>query len=84
MEMEERPQRFRRLIVPHHDRVHAFARSLCRSLAEGDDVFQEAMLRAFDKLDGLRDEAAFRVWSPSTGSSSPCIAPIVDARSGAG
>src|SRR5262245_888301 len=60
--MDERSQRFRRLLEPLHDRVLAFARCLCRSLAEGDDVFQEAMLRAFRKLDGLRDDDAFRPW----------------------
>jgi RNA polymerase sigma-70 factor (ECF subfamily) len=60
--MDERSQRFRRLIEPLHDRALAFARCLCRSIAEGDDLFQEAMLRAFAKLDGLRDDHAFRPW----------------------
>jgi RNA polymerase sigma-70 factor (ECF subfamily) len=60
--MDERPERFRRLIEPLHDRVLAFARCLSRSMVEGDDVFQEAMLRAFGKLDGLRDDGAFRPW----------------------
>jgi RNA polymerase sigma-70 factor (ECF subfamily) len=60
--MELRADRFRRLLEPLHDRVLGFARSLCRSSAEGDDVFQEAMLRAFGKLDALRDDAAFKPW----------------------
>jgi RNA polymerase sigma-70 factor (ECF subfamily) len=60
--MDERSLRFRRLIEPLHDRVLAFARCLCRSIVEGDDLFQEAMLRAFGKLDGLRDDNAFRSW----------------------
>lgn len=60
--MEERGDRFRRLIEPWHDRVLGFARSLTRSTAEGDDLFQEAMLLAFRKLDALRDEAAFKPW----------------------
>ena len=54
--------RFRRLIEPIHDAVLAFARGLCRSRSEGDDLFQEAVLRAFAKLDGLRDDASFRAW----------------------
>ncbi len=62
MSMEERSDRFRRLVEPVHDRVLGFARSLCRSVVEGDDLFQEAMLLAFRKLDALRDEAAFRPW----------------------
>jgi RNA polymerase sigma-70 factor (ECF subfamily) len=60
--MEERADRFRRLVEPLHDRVLGFARSLCRSTVEGDDLFQEAMLLAFRKVDALRDDAAFRAW----------------------
>jgi RNA polymerase sigma-70 factor (ECF subfamily) len=58
----ERAERFRRLLEPHHDRVLGFARSLCRATAEGDDLFQDAMMHAFAKLDALRDDAAFRTW----------------------
>src|SRR5689334_77234 len=60
--MESRHARFRRLIEPIHDRAQGFARSLCRSRADGDDLFQEALVRALDKLDGLRDDDAFRSW----------------------
>ncbi len=45
-----------------HDRAAGFARSVCRSRADGDDLYQEAMLRALAKLDGLRDDGAFRGW----------------------
>lgn len=62
MSMEERADRFRRLVEPVHDRVLGFARSLCRSTVEGDDLFQEAMLLAFRKIDALREDAAFRPW----------------------
>jgi RNA polymerase sigma-70 factor (ECF subfamily) len=58
----DKAERFRTLIEPLHDRVLGFARSLCRSITEGDDLFQEAMLRAFTKLDALRDDHAFRGW----------------------
>lgn len=60
--METRPQRLRRLIEPLHDRALAFARSIARSRADGDDLFQEALVRALGKLDGLRDDRAFRGW----------------------
>jgi RNA polymerase sigma-70 factor (ECF subfamily) len=60
--MEHRADRFRRLLAPHHDRALSFARSLCRATKDGDDLFQDAMLRAFAKLDSLRDDAAFRPW----------------------
>jgi RNA polymerase sigma-70 factor (ECF subfamily) len=60
--MEPSTERLRRLIEPLHDRVLAFARSLCRSRADGDDLYQEALLRALTKLPALRDDAGFRTW----------------------
>lgn len=60
--MEPRADRFRCLLAPHHDRALGFARSLCRSTGEGDDLFQDAMFQAFRKLDALRDDGAFRPW----------------------
>lgn len=60
--MDARTARFRRLLAPIHDRVVTFARGLCRSPADGDDLFQEAALRAFTKLDALREDGAFRTW----------------------
>ncbi|HEU0031912.1 MAG TPA: RNA polymerase sigma factor [Kofleriaceae bacterium] len=60
--MEDRSLRLRRLITPVHDQALGFARCLCRSRADGDDLFQESLLRAMDKLDDLRDDAAFKRW----------------------
>ena len=60
--MEPPAERFARLIEPVHDRALAFARCLCHSRSEGDDLFQEALLRALIKLDALRDDGAFRSW----------------------
>jgi RNA polymerase sigma-70 factor, ECF subfamily len=60
--MSPRFERFRRLIEPHHDAALGFARNLCRSRADGDDLFQEAAVRALAKLDQLRDDALFRGW----------------------
>jgi RNA polymerase sigma-70 factor (ECF subfamily) len=50
------------LLSPVHDEVRIFARRLARSAADGDDLFQESLLRALDRLAGLRDEASFRSW----------------------
>jgi len=50
------------LLTPLHGRVRSTARRLCRSDAEGDDLFQETVLRAFDRLDELRDERKFPSW----------------------
>jgi RNA polymerase sigma-70 factor (ECF subfamily) len=51
-----------RLLAPLHDQALTTARRLCRSPAEGDDLFQEAVLRAYEKLPALRDPSRFRSW----------------------
>ena len=60
--MDARTERFRRLLEPAHDRVLTFARGLCKSTSDGDDLFQESALRAYTKLDALREDGAFRTW----------------------
>jgi len=50
------------LLGPIHGDVQLFARRIAGSSAEGDDVFQEAVLRAARKLSTLRDRARFRPW----------------------
>ena len=65
MTLDERDERWERLIgllSPFHGQAMATARRLCRSAADGDDLYQEAVLRAFEKLSGLRDAGAFRSW----------------------
>lgn len=60
--MEPRTERLRRLIDPVHDRALGFARCLCRSRTDGEDLYQEALVRALTKLDALREDGAFRPW----------------------
>ena len=60
--MERPSQRLCRLLEPLHDELRACARRLCRSTADGDDLFQEAALRALGKIDMLESEEAFRSW----------------------
>jgi RNA polymerase sigma-70 factor (ECF subfamily) len=50
------------LLDPVHDDAVLFARRIARSNADGDDLFQEALVRAALKLAGLRDPARFRAW----------------------
>jgi RNA polymerase sigma-70 factor (ECF subfamily) len=50
------------LLAPLHDRARATARRLSACDAEGDDLFHDAVVRACDRLDDLRDPAAFRGW----------------------
>jgi RNA polymerase sigma-70 factor (ECF subfamily) len=47
---------------PLHEQAVATARRLSRSTHDGDDLYQETVLRAYDKLDDLRDESRFRSW----------------------
>ena len=61
-EQESRWKRLTRLLEPIHLQALATARRLCRSADEGNDLYQEAVVRAFDKLHGLREESRFRAW----------------------
>ena len=55
-------ERLTRLLAPVHTQAAVTCRRLCRSADEGDDLYQETVLRAFERLDGLRDESRFRSW----------------------
>jgi RNA polymerase sigma-70 factor, ECF subfamily len=52
--MDDRRHRFEVLVLPHLDAAYRFARWLCRSPSDADDVVQEAILRAFRGFDALR------------------------------
>ena len=58
----DKQRRLMELLAPLHDRARMTARRLCRSHADGDDLFHEAVLRALDHLDELRDAGSFRSW----------------------
>jgi RNA polymerase sigma-70 factor (ECF subfamily) len=63
---DERWRRLIELLEPFHQQALATSRRLCRSSADGDDLYQEAVLRAFDKLHTLRDPSRFRSWFYAT------------------
>jgi len=50
------------LLAPFHDDAVLFARRIARSSADGDDLFQEAVVRAGLKLATLRERDRFRPW----------------------
>ena len=55
--MNDRRERFEQLVLPHLDAAYNLARWLTRNDHDARDVVQEAALRAFRFLDGLRGEA---------------------------
>jgi RNA polymerase sigma-70 factor (ECF subfamily) len=56
----ETRKRFDELVLPHVDRLVAFARRL--SAADGEDYVQEAVIRAWRSFAQLEDEGAVRAW----------------------
>jgi RNA polymerase sigma-70 factor (ECF subfamily) len=65
MRIEDEAERWRRLLellAPLHDAAVITARRLSRSSSDGDDLYQEAVTRAFERLPSLRDETRFRAW----------------------
>ncbi len=57
-----RKQRFDRLVGVWNRDMYRYAAWLCRDPAIAEDVVQEALLRAWKSLDGLRDDAAAKQW----------------------
>ena len=55
--MGERRGRFEAQVLVHLDAAYRYARWLCGSPADADDVVQEAVLRAFRGFDGLKGDA---------------------------
>jgi len=61
-EQARRQERLLSLLQPVHDRARRTARRLCTCAADGDDLFQEAVLRALFHLPSLREEDRFAGW----------------------
>jgi len=53
---------FEELIQPYERRVYRGILRITRDPTEAADVYQEALLAAFEKLDGFRGDAAFGSW----------------------
>ncbi len=61
-EPDDAHARFEALVLPHLDRMLAFARPRTDSLADAEDVVQEACVRAWQGLAELRDPERARPW----------------------
>ena len=65
MNEQERERRWvllARLLEPVHGPALATARRLCRTAADGEDLYADTVLHAFDKLHALREESRFKGW----------------------
>lgn len=58
---------FEQLARRHSPALRSFLRGVCRDPALADDIAQDALIRAWQRLDQLRDPAAFRSWLFGTG-----------------
>lgn len=55
-------ERFTQLAMAQQRRMYRIAISYTASSADAEDAMQEALLRAWDRRDSLRDEALFATW----------------------
>jgi RNA polymerase sigma-70 factor (ECF subfamily) len=53
---------FEELIRPYEGRVYQTVLRITRNEADAADVYQNAIMMAFEKLDGFRGDAAFGTW----------------------
>lgn len=53
---------FAALVRTHQDMVHSLTYRMTGSMADADDLAQEAFLRAFEQLESFRAEAKFSTW----------------------
>lgn len=53
---------FWQLLEAYHPKAEAFCRRLTGNLADGDDLYHDAILLAWRKFDSLRNHDAFKPW----------------------
>jgi len=58
---------FAQLAQRHSQALRSFLRGVCRDHALADDIAQDALIRAWQRLHQLRDPAAFKSWLIGTG-----------------
>lgn len=57
-----RQQHFEELVIPHLDRLLAFAARRSATLVDAEDAVQDTCIRAWKAFDELRDPLAVRAW----------------------
>jgi RNA polymerase sigma-70 factor (ECF subfamily) len=53
---------FWQLLEAYHPKAEAFCRRLTGNLADGDDLYHDAILLAWRKFDSLREHDSFKPW----------------------
>ncbi|WP_421786988.1 RNA polymerase sigma factor [Hyphobacterium sp.] len=53
---------FEQLAVRHSPALRSFLRGVCRDHAIADDMAQDALIRAWQRLDQLKEASAFKSW----------------------
>ncbi len=53
---------FMALIDAHKDKIYGLARKLAGNKQDAEDIVQDTLLKAIDKIDQFRGEAAFGTW----------------------
>ncbi|HKK19839.1 MAG TPA: RNA polymerase sigma factor [candidate division Zixibacteria bacterium] len=53
---------FYSLLEPVHPKAEAFCRKLAGNREDGDDLYQEGLLKALMSFESLRDHSAFKSW----------------------
>lgn len=60
--MNVKNNKFWQLLKPVHPQAEAFCRKLAGNRDDGDDLYQDALLKALESFDSLKDEKAFKAW----------------------
>lgn len=60
--MEEKIQRFEKLLTPVYNKLFRYIYSIVRNKAMADDAMQNTLFNAYTHLDDLKDEAKFTCW----------------------
>ncbi|MBU0984165.1 MAG: RNA polymerase sigma factor [candidate division Zixibacteria bacterium] len=60
--MDKSRDRFWELMKPEHEKAVVFCRKLMGDRDSGDDLYQDALVKAMSCFEDLRDHGAFRSW----------------------
>ena len=60
--MPETPEQFLILLQPHYANALRYCRALCHEPNDAQDLLQQSLVQALEKLPNLRDPAKFKSW----------------------